>query len=191
MHWYYGFLHWYYIKIAPLSTNENGEFSHVYYYYQKQLGNKNNFFYLSLVSSSNREENKTTALIKVVRKDWLGNLANHKDDYDASLFHVVCTVTVRIYDHLFQVWYFISLLAVWSFTIQSLLLFVHDQRYISIGKRRTKTYNKESHKFPNQLTVLTLLWWSASSLINFKNTLQVEKVLSISVFSHHACHATC
>ena len=34
---------------------------------------------------------------KVVRVDWLGNLANHKEDYNVSLFHVVCTVTVMIF----------------------------------------------------------------------------------------------
>ena len=31
---------------------------------------------------------------KVVRVDWLGNLANYKEDYNVSLFDVVCTVTV-------------------------------------------------------------------------------------------------
>ena len=34
---------------------------------------------------------------KVVRVGWLGNLANYKEDYNISLFHVVCTVTVRIF----------------------------------------------------------------------------------------------
>ena len=43
-------------------------------------------------------------------------------------------------------WCVISPLAVCSFTSQSLLLFVHGQRQISIGKRGTKTYNKESHQ---------------------------------------------
>ena len=27
---------------------------------------------------------------KVVRVDWLGTLANYKEDYNVSLFHVVC-----------------------------------------------------------------------------------------------------
>ena len=36
-------------------------------------------------------------LNKVVRVDWLGNLANYKEDYTASLFHILCTVTVRIF----------------------------------------------------------------------------------------------
>ena len=75
---------------------------------------------------------------KVVRVDWLGNLANYKEDYNVSLFHVVFTVTVRIFCS--------SLLGVCSFTSQSLLFFVHGQRHISIGKRRIKTYNKESHR---------------------------------------------
>ena len=35
--------------------------------------------------------------IKVVRVDWLGNLANNKEDYNVSLLHIVCTVTVRIF----------------------------------------------------------------------------------------------
>ena len=30
------------------------------------------------------------ALFKVVRVDWLGNLANYKEDYNVSLFHAVC-----------------------------------------------------------------------------------------------------
>ena len=34
-------------------------------------------------------------IIKVVRVDWLENLANYKKNYNVSLFHVVCTVTVR------------------------------------------------------------------------------------------------
>ena len=34
---------------------------------------------------------------KALRVDWLGNLANYKKDYKVSLFHVVCTVTVRIF----------------------------------------------------------------------------------------------
>ena len=33
--------------------------------------------------------------IKVVRVDWLRKLANYKEDYNISLFHVVCTVTVK------------------------------------------------------------------------------------------------
>ena len=33
---------------------------------------------------------------KVVRVDWLGNLAKYEKDCNVSLFHVVCTVTVRI-----------------------------------------------------------------------------------------------
>ena len=36
-------------------------------------------------------------LTKVVRVDWLGNLANYKEDDNFSLFHVVCTVTVMIF----------------------------------------------------------------------------------------------
>ena len=36
-------------------------------------------------------------LIKDARMDWLENLANYKEDYNVSLFHVVCTVTVMIF----------------------------------------------------------------------------------------------
>ena len=35
--------------------------------------------------------------MKVVRVDWLRNLENYKEDYNVSLFYVVCTVTVRIF----------------------------------------------------------------------------------------------
>ena len=34
---------------------------------------------------------------KVIKVDWLGNLANYKEDYNAPLFDVVCTVTVMIF----------------------------------------------------------------------------------------------
>ena len=35
---------------------------------------------------------------KAVRVDWLENLASYKEDYNvSSLFHVVCTVTDRIF----------------------------------------------------------------------------------------------
>ena len=51
----------------------------------------------------------------------------------------------------------IGQLAVCSFTSQSLLLFVHDKRPISIGKRKTKACNKKKIKFPNQSTLLTLI----------------------------------
>ena len=37
-----------------------------------------------------------TFLTKVVTMDWLGNLTNYKEDYKVFLFHVVCTVLVRI-----------------------------------------------------------------------------------------------
>ena len=36
-------------------------------------------------------------LVKVVREDWLGNLANYKEDYNVSLVRAVCTVTVRFF----------------------------------------------------------------------------------------------
>ena len=39
---------------------------------------------------------KNDTLSKVVRVDWLRNFANYKEYYNVSLFHVVCTVTVRI-----------------------------------------------------------------------------------------------
>ena len=29
--------------------------------------------------------------------DWLGNLANYKEDCNISLFHVACTLTIRIF----------------------------------------------------------------------------------------------
>ena len=41
--------------------------------------------------------NENVSLDKVVRVDRLGNLANYKKDYNVSLFHVVCTVTVMIF----------------------------------------------------------------------------------------------
>ena len=72
--------------------------------------------------------------------DRLGNLANYKEDYNVSLFHVVCRVTVRIFCSRCN-----ASLVYWPFA-QSLLLFVLEQRHISIGKRRTKTYNKESQQ---------------------------------------------
>ena len=34
---------------------------------------------------------------KVIKVNWLGNLANYKEDYNAPLFDVVCTVTVMIF----------------------------------------------------------------------------------------------
>ena len=37
------------------------------------------------------------SFIKVVRVDWLGNLARYKEDYNVSLFYIMCTVTVRIF----------------------------------------------------------------------------------------------
>ena len=36
-------------------------------------------------------------LSKVIKVDLLGNLANYKEDYNAPLFDVVCTVTVMIF----------------------------------------------------------------------------------------------
>ena len=36
-------------------------------------------------------------VLKVVRVDWVGNLADYKEDYNVFLFDVVCTVTVRIF----------------------------------------------------------------------------------------------
>ena len=73
--------------------------------------------------------------IKVVRVDWFGNLANYKKDYNVSLFHVVCTVTVRIFCFRCDV-----SLEYWPSSIYIskpfiILLFVHCQRHISIGKR--------------------------------------------------------
>ena len=35
--------------------------------------------------------------IKIVIVDCLGNLANYREDYNVSLFHVVCTVAARIF----------------------------------------------------------------------------------------------
>ena len=34
---------------------------------------------------------------KLLKMDWLGNLANYKEDYNAPLFDFVCTVTVMIF----------------------------------------------------------------------------------------------
>ena len=36
-------------------------------------------------------------VLKVVRVDWLGNLADYKEDYNVSLFDVACTVTVGFF----------------------------------------------------------------------------------------------
>ena len=81
---------------------------------------------------------------KVVRVAWLGNLANYKEDYNLSLFHVLCKFRVMIFCSRCDASLVYWLLC--SFTSPSLLLFVHGQRHISIGKRRTKTYNKESQQ---------------------------------------------
>ena len=52
-------------------------------------------------------------LNKVVRVNWLGNLTNYKEDYNVSLFLVVCTGTIRIFysrcDALLVYWPFVHL----------------------------------------------------------------------------------
>ena len=58
---------------------------------------KINWFEKKLFGLKKSEPREKLNHKKVVRVDWLGNLANYKEDYIVSLFYVVCTVTVRIF----------------------------------------------------------------------------------------------
>ena len=81
---------------------------------------------------------------KVVRVDWLGNLANYKEDYSVSFFHVAYTVTVRILCSRCA-----ALLVYWLFAHLHLKAFCYlctvNVIYFK-RKRRTITYNKENHQ---------------------------------------------
>ena len=58
---------------------------------------KINWFEKKLFGLKKSEPREKLNHKKVVRVDWLGNLASYKEDYIVSLFYVVCTVTVRIF----------------------------------------------------------------------------------------------
>ena len=94
--------------------------------------------------------------------DWLGNLANYKEGYNVSLFHVVCTVTLRIFysrcdgslDH-------------WLFAIVHLKAFCYlctVNVIFLLGKGEQKHKTKKVVKFPNQSTLLTLINHHSSAL---------------------------
>ena len=89
---------------------------------------------------------------KVVRVDWLGNLANYKEDYNVSLFHVVCTVTVRISrcD---------APLVYWPFAYLHLkaVCYLCTINFIFQQGKEQKHITKKVIKFPNQSTLLTLV----------------------------------
>ena len=77
--------------------------------------------------------------------DWLGNLANYKD-YNVPLFHIVCTVTVRIFcsrcDASLVYWPFVHLhLKAFSYLCTVDVIFQQ-------GKGEQKHITKKVNKFP-------------------------------------------
>ena len=96
----------------------------------------------------NKKELLSLTLTKVVRVDWLGNSENHKKDYNVFLFHVVCTVTVRI----FCSWCDASLVY-WLFAHLHLKTFCYlctVNAIFQLVKREQKHKTKKVIKFPNQ-----------------------------------------
>ena len=81
------------------------------------------------------EKGSSNRQIKVIKVDWLGNFANYKEDYNAPLYDVVCTVTDMIT---------VNVIFQWGIGVQ-------------------KHITKKVNKFPNQSTLLTLVRFSARS----------------------------
>ena len=90
--------------------------------------------------------------------DWLGNFENYKEDYNVSLFDVVCTVTVRIFcsrcDASLVYWPFAHL----HFKAFCYLCTVNVIFQLKKKKKENKNIiTKKVIKFPNQSTLLILV----------------------------------
>ena len=61
--------------------------------------------------------------------DWLGNLANYIEDYNVSLFHVVCTVTVRFFCSRCDAALVYSSGCLLIYISKPFVIFLHSQHY--------------------------------------------------------------